>query len=162
MCTILDASVVGEVFSSERRAAAQKFFVWINTGPGRLVASKKLLTELDKNSKFTKWRGEAIRAGRIKIENEKHVAAKTYALIQMKKSRGAELSYSSNDPHVLALAQVSGARLLYSNDRKLHKDFKRKTLINPPGSIYSTLKIQSYSRNHRQLLTNYKLCRTRQ
>ena len=45
----------------------------------------------------------------------------------------------SNDLHVLALAQVSGARLLYSNDLSLHQDFGNRDLISRPrGKIYST------------------------
>ena len=44
----------------------------------------------------------------------------------------------SNDQHVIALAIVSGARLLYSNDRRLQRDFKDRRLIDPPGKVYST------------------------
>ena len=45
----------------------------------------------------------------------------------------------SNDPHIIALAQVSGARLLYSNDKALQQDFKNQDLINnPKGKIYTT------------------------
>ena len=44
-------------------------------------------------------------------------------------------------PHVLALAQVSGARLLYSNDQTLQRDFKNSKLIkNPRGNVYTTLR----------------------
>ena len=39
----------------------------------------------------------------------------------------------SNDLHVLALAQVSGARLLYSNDLSLHQDFE--TEISSAGRV---------------------------
>ena len=37
-------------------------------------------------------------------------------------------SCRSNDPHVIALAQINGARLLYSNDEALQKDFGDKRL----------------------------------
>ena len=48
-------------------------------------------------------------------------------------------AYVSNDAHVIALAQVSGARLLYSNDSDLQDDFKDKSLIDSPrGRIYTT------------------------
>ena len=44
----------------------------------------------------------------------------------------------SDDPHVLALARVSGARLLYTNDANLMADFKNKRLIDDPrGSVYT-------------------------
>ena len=44
----------------------------------------------------------------------------------------------SNDPHVLALARASGARLLYAGDKKLMDDFKDKRFIDQPrGQVYS-------------------------
>jgi predicted nucleic acid-binding protein len=43
----------------------------------------------------------------------------------------------SDDPHVIALALVSGARLLCSRDQDLHTDFKNPELINSPrGHVY--------------------------
>ena len=43
----------------------------------------------------------------------------------------------SDDPHIVALAQVSGARLLCSKDQNLHKDFLSKELIDKPrGKVY--------------------------
>lgn len=45
----------------------------------------------------------------------------------------------SDDPHVLALAQVSGARLLYSNDQDLSDDFRdRRFIDSPQGKVYTT------------------------
>lgn len=43
----------------------------------------------------------------------------------------------SDDPHILALAVVSGARLLYTEDNLLIKDFKNKDFLNPKGKIIS-------------------------
>lgn len=40
-----------------------------------------------------------------------------------------ESNYRSNDPHIIALAQASGARLLYSNDKKLQENFKDTKLV---------------------------------
>ncbi len=43
----------------------------------------------------------------------------------------------SNDVHILALALVSGARLLVSLDHDLHRDFRNPKVLNKPrGSIY--------------------------
>ena len=43
----------------------------------------------------------------------------------------------SDDPHVIALAQESGARLLCSLDEALHTDFTNPRLINAPrGHVY--------------------------
>ena len=58
----------------------------------------------------------------------------------------------SNDLHVIALARISGARLLYSDDKKLRKDFKNKHLVNSPrGKVYS-------KEDHQHLL-DQNLCR---
>ncbi len=153
MCSILDASVVGEVFGSNSSEAAKKFFDWIDSGKGRLVTGGKVLRELNKNSNFRVWRKEATSAGIIREANENEVNAKTEKL----KIEGL---CRSNDPHVIALAKVSGARLLYSNDGNLIKDFKDKKLIDQPrGKVYPTGGDGSFRPNHRRLLAMKKLCR---
>ena len=45
----------------------------------------------------------------------------------------------SDDPHIIALAQVSGVKLLVSGDKALHADFKE--IIK--GKIYQTKKHQN-------------------
>jgi hypothetical protein len=43
----------------------------------------------------------------------------------------------SDDPHIIALAKVSGARLLCSKDQNLHTDFGNRVFIDKPrGNIY--------------------------
>jgi hypothetical protein len=43
----------------------------------------------------------------------------------------------SNDGHIIAIARICGCRLLFSNDKDLHIDFRNKTLIDTPrGKIY--------------------------
>lgn len=66
----------------------------------------------------------------------------------------------SDDPHILALAVVSGARLLYSNDRLLQHDFKNLALINQPrGKVYSTLVNDTFDQAKRRLLRKARPCR---
>ncbi len=63
--------------------------------------------------------------------------------------------YQSDDSHVLALALVSGARLLFSNDQLLQKDFKNPKIINSGkgrGRVYSTALSKDVSSTHRSLL----------
>lgn len=68
----------------------------------------------------------------------------------------------SNDAHVIALAQVTGARLLFSNDSALQSDFKNKLLIDQPrGKVYSTTYSKNVTRMHRQLLNDPALCKIR-
>ena len=154
MCAIIDADVVVEVFGQNRTPAGEQFFKWINTGQGRLVIGGKLEYELVRRSKQYKlWAESALKAGRLRFESKKSV---------MDKSKELKASYSlrSNDPHIIALAMVSGARLLYSNDKDLHKDFKNEELINDPqGSIFSTNTSKNFTRQKRQLLAKKNLCR---
>ena len=150
MCAILDANVVHEVFGSDRPDAGMEFFSWINTGTGILVAGGKVLAELTQNSKFRDWQKEATLAGKIRIVNEEYIQT----------AAQDEAPCISDDPHVIALARVSGARLLYSNDKDLHKDFKNKALINKPlGKIYTTLRDRNTTKVHRELLRRKTLCR---
>ena len=58
----------------------------------------------------------------------------------------------SNDAHVIALARVSGARVLCTQDSELEDDFKDRTLIDSPrGSIYKNA-------SHRHLLRHHGSC----
>lgn len=152
MCAILDANVAGQVFGKGRPEPAVKFVQWINAGPERLVVGGKLSTELAK-TRAREWVRQALLAGRARRVSRSKVDARAKAL----KKRG---QYRSDDPHILALAQVSGARLLYSNDHLLQKDFKDKRLIdNPRGKVYSTRQHVKFRKSHKQLLGNRDLCR---
>ena len=155
MCAILDASVVSEVFGADQPPAGKGFFDWINEGGGRLVVGGRLRGELQRGSDgYREWFDRAVQYGRIRIKNDCEVNARAVDL-------QAEVSLRSNDPHIIALAQLSGARLLYSNDSDLQRDFKDKSLIdNPRGRVYSTLKNKEFTRSReRQLVSQDKLCR---
>lgn len=93
-------------------------------------------------------------AGRIIEKKDNKVEARA---IELRKDN----SCVSNDEHIIALAQISGARLLYSNDKKLHKDFGNKNLIdNPRGKVYSTLRDTGFSRSRRERLQRH-ICNVR-
>lgn len=154
MCAIIDANVVHEVFGSNLPSAGERFFDWLERGNERLVVGGKLLEELEASSEgFRLWASEAAEAGKMRVLNKDEVDAKTR---EVENDGG----YESNDPHVLALAQVSGARLLYSNDGDLQADFKNRQLIdNPPGKVYSTRENRDFRPAHRGLLADRNLCR---
>lgn len=155
MCAILDNSVVHKVFGENRPEAGKAFFDWINSGKGTLVVGGKLLAELDGMIAFQEWRKQAIQAGRVKRYRDRNVEDRTRILTR-------EKSCKSNDQHVIALAQVSGSRLLYSDDGDLHEDFKNDRLINRPrGAVYSTRKSDNLTPAHRNLLGRTDICRNR-
>ena len=154
MCAILDANVAGQVFGADRPAAGRAFFDWIDSGPGRLVAGGRLLRELDTNRAFREWRLQAVLAGRITLLNDEAVDRRTGELEQ-------ENACRSNDEHVIAVAQLGGPRLLYSNDGDLQDDFADKRLIDRPrGKVYSTKERPDLRPEHRRLLANRNLCRS--
>lgn len=155
MCAIVDANVANEVFGPHPTPAGEKFLDWVDGGSHRLVVGGKLLGELAKSSQdFRKWMSRAMRTGKMKVLDKNKVSTRTDRIEQ-------ERLHTSNDPHVLALAQLSGARLLYSNDAKLQQDFKNKDLIDrPQGNIYSTRQNKNFTRTHKRLLGKQDLCKT--
>lgn len=161
MCAILDADVVGEVFGRNRSEAGEEFYKWITKGKGRLIASGKLLDELRVVTRFKEWQQQAKLAGRLIEKDINEVNEKAQYLENMQ-------ACESGDYHVIALAQVSGARLLYSNDAALQEDFKSKRLIDKPrGKVYSTRENKKapnqkdpkkFTSAKKQLLNNKGLC----
>ena len=153
MCAIVDANVAAEVFGANPTPAGTEFLDWLNKR-GQLVTGGKQLEELQTASAgFREWASAAILAGRMAQIEDARVAARSNQIEGQKE-------HKSDDPHVLAVAQLSGARLLFTNDQDLQDDFKTKTLIdNPRGRIYHTNTSQEISTTHRRLLGNRALCR---
>lgn len=153
MCAILDASSRDEVFGSgDRPEAGKKFLDWLNEH-GKLVIGGKLREELGQSKVFSEWAQKAILAGRVTSIDDNEVDERTKYLEENK-------SCKSDDAHVIALAQISNARLLYSTDTDLHDDFGNHNLIkNPRGKVYSTLRKEEFSKDHMKLLSNRNLCR---
>ena len=160
MCAIVDAQIAHEVFGERPSCAGREFYRWLNRGHGRLVTGGKLLQELETGSPdFRRWANAAMLAGRMTAVNERKVEERAGQIERDGK-------HVSNDPHVLALAQISGARLLFSNDELLGKDFGSKSLIdNPRGRVYHTRDINTlndnkqFSKTHKRLLSDTRICR---
>ena len=165
MCAILDKNVVGQVFGSQAPPAGKGFLNWLNSGNGLLVVGGELRRELNESSNFKEWLQQATLAGLVRLYNDDKVNDRAEEL------KNAD-SCRSDDPHIVALAQVSGARLLFTNDDDLKKDFTDKKLINdPPGKVYTTLhderqgrkyvkvRREDFRENHKRLLGNKSLCK---
>ena len=146
MCAILDANAASAVFGRHQGGAARAFLDWINDGSGSLVVGGKLRSELNKVGAFREWQRQAVLAGRIKNADDAAVDKRARELERVDKC-------ASNDHHIIALANVSGARLLYTNDGELQRDFKNRDLIKKPrGRIYSTKTQSDFGRAHKGLL----------
>lgn len=153
MCAIVDANVANEVFGPNPTPAGAEFFNWIERGSVQLVLGGEQLRELERGSPgFREWARDSILAGRLRQLDEDEVNVRSNHIGHSKKLR-------SNDPHVLAVAQLSGARLLFTNDDDLQRDFKTKEHIdNPRGRIYHTRRSKEVTATHKRLLRDGTLC----
>lgn len=80
---------------------------------------------------------ELNRIGRILFVND--------PLVDNEEAIVKALAHRSDDPHVIALGRVSGARVLVSADRNLIFDWRDPALIrNPRGSVYSGAKSHAH------------------
>ena len=153
MCAIVDANVGHEVFGDAQSDAGRYFFEWLNrANGGRLAIGGKLREELCSNRNFLRWLSVAGRLGRTINVSDDHVDVETESL----RTQGI---CRSNDEHVLALARLSGARLLFTNDQALQTDFRNRAIIGGVrGRIYTTRERSDVRRDHRDLLRRRDLC----
>ena len=153
MCVMVDANVGSEVFGRTQSDAGRHFLREIGKPYTRFVVGGGLLEELRKIGRFEPWYRQAVLYGRARrrISDEKIRAASKK--VPKKPIR------RSDDPHVLALAIASGARLLFTNDRRLQRDFRDPIIVNDPrGHIYSTYKNKRVTEVHRNLLNGKESC----
>ena len=134
MCAIVDANVAHQVFGENRPPAGQRFFEWLSSRRGQLVVGGRLLEELSGNVGLLQWLRSAGLYGRARSVIDENVNDRAEAL------RRSNIC-TSNDEHVIALALVSGARLLYTNDQALIDDFKNRDII-AGRAVRSTLQRQ--------------------
>ena len=152
MCAILDNSVRSEVLGDRQSEAGAYFLDWLETGKGKLAVGGKLRHELSQSEDFQALFELLLLAGTaLDIPDEK-------VDIASQRLKGQGLC-RSNDEHVIALAQVSGARLLYTNDRDLQRDFKNGQILGGvQGRVYTTLRKKEVTRSHKDLLRRTDLC----
>lgn len=140
MCAIVDADSSGEVAAVNPSDGARAFKEWIADGQCCLViGGSRLREELGrgfteperaKQTTVTEWISGVALAGKLISHDDDEVDA-----------RASEIEQSglcvSNDFHIIALAQLAGARMLYSRDHELHQDFTNSKLVNQPrGKVY--------------------------
>jgi hypothetical protein len=143
MCILIDANVTHHFSTANQHAS--KVRDWIEARPGRLVIGGRNAAELTRDAFMTRWLAILARAGRVTRIRDSDVDAEEARLVRSNACR-------SDDPHVVALARTSGARILFSHDRALHEDFGNKNLIdNPRGHVYQSTK-------HRHLLDDENCC----
>lgn len=147
MCIIIDACVLGEFFGECPSEASRPIRKWIEENEGRMVSGGKLSEELMVSNAATSQIVTWWRSGHALLYKKEAVNAEEKAV----QSAGI---CKSNDAHIIALARVSGARVLFSRDKAgLHEDFRNGQLVNDPrGRIYQT-------KDHVHLLGHTPACR---
>ena len=138
MCAILDANCFNDFFSRhEDFAPVHK---WIDQKNGKFVYSptEKFKSEWNGENK-RRYLEEKRRRGVFVLREVDKKIVNVMTRKWEKSSKNKKIK--SNDPHIIALAEASGAKILISRDRKLGEDFKE--IIG--GSIYK-------NKNHAHLL----------
>lgn len=145
MCVIVDASVAGRVFSVPHEADFQPLWQWLEEKDGRLVYGGRLTRELNRLPSARRLLAELKRGGRALECRRPDVDEEERVVDRLGLCR-------SNDPHVIALTRVSGARVLCTNDQNLEIDFTNRQLVPAPkGKIYKQA-------SHKRLLKHNKIC----
>lgn len=157
MCSIVDASVVGQLWDHGTSDAGKYFRRSIEERPDcRLVVGGKLRDELI-DAGAIEWLVQLRLKGKLVSISDTVIKELTAELCQV--LQGTSSAYISDDPHVIALARASGARLLFSNDKKLQQDFGNKALISGPrGRVYSTIVRRDVAPSHTRLIARYGRC----
>jgi len=127
VCLIVDANTAGE-FLAEPGPVTD----WLlgRLGSPRLVLAGRLKEELGRLERVRRFLVTLDRAGRLRTVDPNQLSDEERRLC-------SEGLFESNDPHVLSLAIVSGARTLATLDNALTRDFKNPRIINQPrGSVY--------------------------
>lgn len=145
MCVIIDASVAGVAFAIPYHVDFKPLWHWIECQDGRIVLGGRLSSELNRLPNVRRLLAEFTRAGLAVYVTKQKVDEEEKEVHKLGLCR-------SNDPHVIALARVSGARVLCTNDGDLEVDFKNRQLVSAPrGSIYKNA-------SHKSLLKHNRIC----
>ena len=138
MCMIVDTSRLSVFLRKPNNEDVVPIHDWLNKGWGKVVYSTGGRFEKDINEFAINALNELTRRGKAKLIPQQELKSNISRLEK-------DSNHKSNDVHVLALAIVSGSRLLYTEDRALKDDFKkgkwrsgRFIISNPRGKLYSS------------------------
>lgn len=129
MCLIVDANRLADFETQAPTAGVLAILEWL-TEDGALILGGQLSIELSRLPKIARLFTEFVRRGQARVMPDSKVRPKTQEIANSGLC-------SSDDPHILALACVSGARTLYTEDADLMNDFRNERLVpRPKGRIY--------------------------
>ena len=134
MCIVLDANMFGE-FRDPANENMEPVWNWLRKKNGKIAYSntKKFEEEWERGG-VTNLIKLLRQSGQLKEILPQGVEAKENELNRTGAIR-------SDDPHIIALAIIANVKVLVSNDKTLHEDFKNRNLVG--GRVYQT---KSHSR----------------
>ena len=136
---IADANAIGDLNRASEHG--KPVLDWLDRGNGVLIVGGRLTEELGRSEKLMTYLAGFNRAGRKKLRALNDEAVR----IRTEKLRRANVCHS-DDPHIVALIQMSKCELIFSRDRNLHKDVQNRHLLDHGVSIYQC-------KDHDHLLT---------
>ena len=126
---MIDANRAADFFANPNAPDQKPLTDWIVGRRGRLVFGGTNAIELERvaiaKAVLVEWlrSGLAVRVRDSDVDQEQTAVER--------------LPLRSDDPHVLALSRLSGARVLYTEDRALMDDFTDRNLVpTPKGKVY--------------------------
>ena len=136
MCIILDVNSIGK-FKNPTDEDMEPVRNWLERKNGKIVYA---YTE-QFNKEWDEGGGYQLRRDLQRRDKFKEIPAQDV----QEKAVELEGKIESDDPHIIALAITAEVKVLVSNDRKLHEDFKNRNLVG--GKVYQT-------KSHSRLLRN--------
>ena len=161
MCAVVDKNIFHELWDRGGNAAGQGFRKVIEDGGIPLAFGgtkiKREIAPPGKSSRMKAWIQQLQSAGRLNRVPDHDVDRRAQQLASGVTTASSQIR--SNDHHIIALAQVSGARLLYTNDKLLTGDYRNPLIIaSPRGRVYSTNENRDFNKQRRDLLARTDLC----
>ena len=160
MCLIIDANMYGVVFSEDGPRRFPRLYSWIEDSQEKVVYGGSQVREEIRNSRsavrqLSVWDQAALTREVPDEAVDNHAASL--------RQRGG---LASNDAHYLALARVSGSRVICTDDSDLRDDFTNPGIIgNPKGRVYSESNATDFQgpqhRCDRNACTDSRACRKR-
>ena len=134
VCLIVDSCVVAQVINAEPDTDYFPVLQWLlsRTVTGKIVMGGGLGREatFQPGTHASRFLRQLRQAGRLRRISDDEVDQDERIVIRLGICR-------SNDTHVIALARVSGARVLCTNDGNLMQDMANRALVSRPrGKTY--------------------------
>jgi rRNA-processing protein FCF1 len=128
MCILIDANAIHDMMND--KDAARPVLRWLHYGKrSGLVVGGRLLQEW-KKARFDAILIQLSRAGRLHRVPDNEVS--------VKEQEFASRKIKSDDPHILALVDITSCPVVFTRDKNLHRDLKDRSLIQRKPSIYQS------------------------